>query len=217
MRKRRAKVQSFAQVQIGLVRGLRVSRRRSKQPVVLALIGITGSGLSTIARRLAQALHWSVIEKNRIRVKLREEGRGFTPASTDRIAYAMLAKVMRSRGNAILDSDFVERGKRRKLERFARRFGARVVYLHITCDRDVMLARLIRTSYNPKTDIFKSAAVAAREHCRRYPWHYRWSTAGGGRYTLRRPPVNVIATIDTIDPERWQKRLRVLIRRLRRM
>lgn len=200
-----------------LVRGLRVRRRRTKQPVILGFIGITGSGISTVARELGRMLGWSVIEKNKIRVKLREEGPGFTPASTDRIAYAMLARVMRERGNAILDSDFVEKAKRRRLERFARRVRARVVYLHLTCDRDAMIERMLRASYNPTTDIFKNPAVAVREHCRRYPWHYRWSPAEGGRYTLRRPPVKVLATLDTTNPERWKKRVWVLARRLRRM
>lgn len=210
-------MKSVQQIQNELVRGLRVSRRRTKQPIIVAMIGLTGAGNSTIARELSRALGWSVIQKNRIRVKLREEGPGFKPATTDEIYYAMLGGVMRERGNAILDSDFVERQKRRRLERFARRFGARVVYLHLVCDRDVMIERILRAHYNPKTDIFKSAPIAVREHCRRYPWHYRWSTAEGGRYTQHRPPVKVMSTINTTDPERWQKQLRLLAKRLRRM
>lgn len=208
---------SAEQIQNELVRGLRVSRRRTKQPVLLATVGISGAGNSTVARALSQRLGWSVIERNRIRVKLREEGRGFTPALTDRITSALLARVMRERGNAILDSDAVEKGKRRKLERFARRFRARVVYVHITCDRDVMLARMLRANYNPMRDIFTSAVVAVREHNRRYPWHYHWSPANGGQYAMRRPPVKVLAAIDTTAPERWKRRLNVLTRRLRRL
>ena len=176
------------QIQKELVRGLRVSRRRTREPVILAMIGITGAGNSTVARALAKRLGWSVIEKNRIRVKLREDGPGFKPATTDQIAYAMLAKVMRERGNAILDSDFVERPKRKRLIRFAKRFRARVAYLHLICDSDVMLGRMLRASYNPRTDMFKSAAIAVREHSRRYPWHYRWSPGQGGQYIARRPP-----------------------------
>ena len=208
---------SFEQIKRELVRGLRVSRRRTKQPVILGFIGVTGSGISTIARELSRRLGWSVIEKNKIRVKLREEGPGFTPASTDEIAYAMLSKIMRERGNAILDSDAAEKPKRRRLERFGRRHGARVVYLYLTGDRDVMIERILRATYNPKTDIFKSAAIAVREHCRRYPWYYRWSPARGGQYVLRKPPVKVLATLDTTNPERWKKRVWVLARRLRRM
>lgn len=205
------------QIQRELVRGLRVKRRRTKQPIILAMIGVSGAGLSTVARAFSQKLGWAVIEKNRIRVKLHEEGPGFTPAATDRIAYAMLSTVMRGHGNAILDSDFAEKAKRRRLTRASRRWGARVAYLQVVCDRDVMLERMLRAGYNPRRDIFKSAAVAVREHNRRYPWHYRWSPAEGGRYTLSRPPVKVLTTLNTSDPERWKKRVWVLAKRLRRM
>lgn len=208
---------SREQIQRELVQGLRVSRRRTKQPVILAMIGVSGAGISSIARELSRRLGWTVIAKNRIRVKLREEGPGFAPASTDGIAYAMLGRVLRQHGNVILDSDSVERSKRRRLEGFSRRFGARVVYLHVVCDRDVMLERMLRANYNPNTDIFRSAAIAAREHCRRYPWHYRWSPAQGGSYVPRRPPIKVIASINTTDPEKWKERLKVLAKRLRRM
>ena len=208
---------SREQIKRELMRGLRISRRRTKEPAILAMVGITGAGNSTVARLLAKKLHRAVIEKNKIRVRLREEGPGFTPASTDEIAYAMLTRVMRERGNAILDSDFVERPKRKRLERFARRLKARVVYLHLVCDRDVMIERMLWANYNPRKDIFKSAAIAMREHCRRYPWHYRWSPGRGGNYVPRRPPVKMFATLDTTDPEKWQKRLKVIVRRLRRM
>lgn len=208
---------SESQIRSELVRGLRVSKRRTKQPVIVAMIGITGVGNSTIARELSRRLGWSVIETNRIRVKLREEGPGFNPARVDRIAAAMTAKALAARANVILDSDFVIKSKRRRLERRAKRFGARVVYLHLLCGPDVMIARMLRAAYNPKTDIFRTAAIAVREHLRRFPWHYRWSPAGGGRWTPLRPPVKPVATINTADPEQWNKRLIVLSRRLRRL
>ena len=208
---------SFEQIKKEMVRGARVRRRRTKVPVIVALVGVTGAGASTIAKTLAKLLGWSLIEKNKIRVKLRQVGRGFTPTTTDQIYYAMLAKVVKERGNAILDSDFVEKGKRRKLEGFAKRFKAVVKYLHLVCDRDVMLERMLRANYNPKTDIFKSAVVAAREHTRRLPWHYRWSPANGGNYVPRRLPIKFFAEINTTGPDKWKKKLRIVAKRLRKL
>lgn len=210
-------MKTVQQIQNELVRGLSIRRRRTREPVVLAMIGITGAGNSTVARELGRMLGWNVIEKNRIRVKLREEGPGFTPASTGRVHDALLHRVLDAGANAILDSDFVEREKRRKLERFSRTLGARVVYLHLTCDRGVMIERMLRANYNPKTDIFKSAVIAVREHNRRYPWHYRWSPAQGGRYAPRQPAARVLAVLDTTEPEAWRKRLKALAKRLRKM
>ena len=52
---------SREQIKRELVRGLRISRRRTKEPVVLAMVGITGAGNSTVARLLAKKLRWSLI------------------------------------------------------------------------------------------------------------------------------------------------------------
>lgn len=208
---------TFKEIKSDLIRGTRISRRNAKRPVVLAMIGVSGAGLSSVSRELSRMLHWPVIEKNKIRVRLREEGPGFTPTTTDRIHDAMLDHVLAERGNVVLDSDFVEGSKRKSLERLARHHSAKVVYLHVICDRDVMIQRMLRAGYNPKTDIFKSAAIAVREHSRRWLWHYRWSEAKGGQYLAKRPPVKVVATIDTTQPDKWKRRLNVLVQRLRRM
>ncbi|QQG45589.1 MAG: AAA family ATPase [Candidatus Sungiibacteriota bacterium] len=208
---------NVAQIKKELLRGLKVSRRRTKKPEILALVGITGAGNSTIAREFSRMLGWTVIEKNKIRVKLREEGPGFTVANTNALHEAMVKEVIMRLGNVILDSDMVEKPKRKRLERLARKYGARVAYLHLTCNRDVMLERMIRAKYNPKTNIFKSAAIAVREHCRRYPWHYRWSPANGGQYVLRKLPIKFFAEIDTTDPAKWRKKLRNIVKRLKKL
>jgi len=199
-----------------MVRGARVKRRRTKTPVILAFIGVSGAGASTLAKAFSKILGWSVVEKNKIRVKLREEGKGFTPQKTDQIHYAMLAKVLKSGGNAICDSDFVEKPKRKKLERFAKKFGARVLYLRLFCDRDVMFSRMLKSKYDPKKDIFKSAAVAVREHSRRLLWHYRWSEANGGSFKPKKLPIKFFAEINTADSKAWQKKVRLLAKRLKR-
>lgn len=208
---------TFNEIKSNLVRGIRLGRRNAKRPVVLAMIGVSGAGLSSIAHELSRRLHWPVIEKNKIRVRLREEGPGFTASTTDRVHDAMLDYILAERGNVILDSDFAERVKRKNLERLARHHSAKVVYLQVMCALETMIQRILRVKYNPKTHIFKNVAVAVREHTRRLPWHYRWSEAKGGQYFLRRPPVKVLAAIDTTDPDVWKKRLRILAKRLRRM
>ncbi len=208
---------NVVQVKKELLRGLKVSRRRTKQPVILALVGITGAGNSTIARELSRMLGWTVIEKNKIRVKLREEGPGFTVANTNALHDALIKEILGGGGNVLLDSDAVEKTKRRLLERKAKKAGARVIYLHLICERDVMLERMLHANYHPRNDIFKNAAVAVREHCRRYPWHYRWSPANGGQYLLKKLPIKFFAEIDTTDPKTWRKKLRDIAKRLKKL
>ncbi len=208
---------SFDEIQKAFVSRAKISGAKTNNSVLVAMVGVTGAGNSTIARALKKLVGWDVVEKNKIRVELREKGKGFTPQTTDKIHYAMLAKILKGGGNAILDSDFVEKPKRKKLERFARRFNARVLYLHLTCDRDMMLARILRGRYNPKTDIFESAAIAAREHARRTPWHYRWSEANGGSYSPLRLPIKFFTEINTTQPAVWKKKLRLVAKRLQKL
>src|SRR3989344_9248570 len=117
------------QIKSEMVRGARVKKRRTKTPVILAFVGITGSGKSTIAKALGKILGWKIIEKDAIRVKLREEGFGFTPEKTDKIYYALINNAVSSGRSVILSSNFAEKNKRKKLEKFARKNGARILYL----------------------------------------------------------------------------------------
>lgn len=208
---------SFRQIKAGFVAAAKVSGYKTNNPIVVAVVGVSGVGTSTIARELKKNLGWYIIEKNRIRVELREKGPGFTPQNTDEIAYAMLGKILKSGGNVVLDSDFIERSKRQKLEHFARRFRAKVVYLHLFCHEDAVLNRIIHSRYNPKTDIFKNAAIAVREHMRRLPWHYRWSKAGGGGWSPRGLRINFLAEIDTVNPREWKKKVRLVAKKLGRV
>ena len=187
-----------------------------KYKILLALVGVIGSGKSTIAKTLSKTLGWKIISKDAVRVKLRSEGLGFTPEKTDKIYYALINNSVLSGKNAVLDSDFVEKDKRKKLEKFARKNNVRVLYLCILCDRDVMLERMISAKYGDKT-MFKSASIAVREHYRRYPWHYRWSEARGGSYSLRKLPIKFFAEIDTTEPKKWKQKIRAVAKRLRKI
>lgn len=210
-------IKNLRKVKEAFVTGVRVSGRKTNNPAVVALVGVTGVGNSTIARELRRHLGWQIIEKNKIRVELREKSSGFTTQNTDEIAYAMLGKILKKGGNAILDSDFAERAKRKKLEQFARRFRAKTVYLRLQCDENITLERILHSRYNPKTDVFKNVTIAVREHLRRLPWHYRWSEANGGSWVRRGLGINFLAEIDTANSRQWKKKMRLVSAKLRKL
>lgn len=207
---------AFEQIKTAFMEQTKVSGTKTNNPVIIATIGVTGVGNSTIARMLKRLTGWCVIEKNKIRVALREKWHGFNPGNTDEIHYAILAKILENGGNAILDSDFVEKQKRKKLGHFAKKYNARVFYIRLICNRDVMIERILKSRYNPKTDIFKNSVVAVREHLRRYPWHYRWSKADGGSYTLKKFGVKFLAEIDTTKSAVWKKKLKIATEKLKK-
>ncbi|MEK7503050.1 MAG: hypothetical protein AAB556_01235 [Patescibacteria group bacterium] len=136
---------------------------------------------------------------------LREKGRGFNPQNVNEIVSAMVVKILKRGGNVILDSDFADGKKRKSLEKSARKFRAKVVYLRAFCDRDIMLGRLL-----------KNSAVAIREHLRRYPWHYNWSKADGGKYFLKKFGVKFLAEIDTAKSSVWKKKLKIVAGKLKK-
>ena len=207
---------SFKDIKEEFVSGARVTGVKTANPVIVAIVGAIGSGKSTIARELKKRLGWAVISRDKIRVMLREKGRGFTQQKVDEINFAMLAKILKNGGNAILDADAVIRVKRKKFEKFAGKFRVKVVYVRLTCDTDIMLGRILHSRYNPQTDLFKNAVIALREHTRRLPWHYRWSEANGGQWVLRALPIKFLAEIDTAEPRKWKKAVRNVIKKLRR-
>lgn len=208
---------TFKKIKEEFLRHAKAAGRKTNNPVIVAMVGVRGAGNSTLARALRKLLGWQVIEKNKIRVALREKGPGFTSENVDEIHYAMLGKILKAGGNVILDSDFVEMLKRKKLEKIAGKFNAKVFYLHLFCDLDVLIDRILRGRYDPKTSIFKSSTIAVREFTRRLPWHYRWQEGGGGRYVLKRPGVKFLAEIDTTKPAKWKKKIRLVAQQLSKM
>lgn len=206
----------FEDIRGEFVQKSRISGLKTNNPVIVAFVGTIGSGKSTIARMLKKYLGWEIIKKDDIRVVLRERGRGFSPANTHAVADAMLTKILNGGGNAILDSDFVSIPKRKKLEKFAKRFHARIVYIHVACIIDVALSRLLHARYNPKTTLFQTSTVAVREYMRRLPLHYRWSP-GGGRWIPKKLSIRLFAEIKMEEPRVWKRKIKYVAEKLKKM
>lgn len=182
----------------------------TKSPVIVAMIGLVGSGKSFVARYLARRIGGTVIEGDAIRVELRKQDAPFE--RTRVIAEEMALEVIRRGGNAILDSDFIDAKKRASLREKARKVGVQVLFVCTYCDIDVMIGRALGVSYRDSPDDFfegaaslwkeeetKGAVVKIREMLRRLPLHYSWEKNGGGKWKIKNPPCTVIADIETTD------------------
>lgn len=190
--------------------------RKTKKPIIVALIGLIGSGKSSVARELAKHLGATVIESDAVRIELRKQGEQYEKART--IAENAALEVVTRGGSVILDSDFIDAKKRASLREKARTMGIRVVFICTYCDLDVTEGRIITATYrNRVTDFFggasskwkgneqsKGAVVKLREMRRRLPQHYRWINKGGGQWEIKNPPCAVLADIDTTDPTSWK-------------
>lgn len=196
-----------------------VVKRKTAKPVIVALLGLVGSGKSTVARELAKHIGANSIEGDDIRIELRKFDERFerTRAIAENVAF----EVIRQGGNAILDSDFVDARKRASIREKARLAGVRLVFIRTYCDIDVAIGRILTASYrNSEEDFFvgsssawkgseqsKGAVVKVREMSRRIPNHYRWINKAGGKWVLRTFPFVFFDEINTTEETMWKHKI----------
>ena len=196
---------------------LDVQKRKTEKPVIVAIIGLVGSGKSSVAQELAKYIGANVIEGDDIRIELRKQGERYERARA--IAEDIALEVVQKGGNVILDSDFVDAKKRASLRQKARKAHVRLVFLCTYSHFYVMVGRALTANYRDSVDDFfggassqwkgseqsKGAVVKVREMWRRTPHHYRWKNKSGGQWVIKNPPCAVIADIDTTNEKKWKK------------
>lgn len=206
--------------------GLDIKEGKTKKPVLVAFIGLVGSGKSTVARELAERIGATIIGGDVIRVELRRQGERYEHARL--IAENMAFKLLKRGGSVILDSDFVDKHKRASIREKSRKAGVRPIFIRTYCDLDVMVGRMLTASYRNVTDDFfggassswtgsaqsKGAAVKVREMWRRTPQHYRWINESGGKWVPKKLQVAFFADIDTTDPDSWKRDVEVCAKQL---
>lgn len=171
--------------------------------LVIGIIGLVGSGKSSVAQHLAMSIDATVIENDAIRIELRKQGESYDRVWA--IAENLCVKVLERGGNIILDSDFADEKKRASLREKVRKFGVRLVFIRTHCDFDVASQRIRENDpgefFNNATSLSTSSEkgkdVKMRELNRRMPLHYRWVNKAGGKWVLKKFPFAIFAEIDT--------------------
>lgn len=192
---------------------LKIKNRKTKNPIVVAMVGLIGSGKSSVAKELAKQINATVITGDAIRVALRKQKQDYGQVRS--ITEKSATFVLKKGGNVVLDSDFIDSQKRKRLEEKVKKLQAKVLYIRTIADRDIMIERLIKAKYNSNIDLFKNSSIAIREMWRRTPNHYRWEAKKGGRFTLRKLRIPFFAEINTDD--NWKKEVKKAVQRIKRM
>ncbi|HEU0113718.1 MAG TPA: AAA family ATPase, partial [Thermomicrobiales bacterium] len=137
------------------------------QPLLIAMTGLSGTGKSTVARRLARALGASAHASDIVRKELArvagpapatwESGiydRQWTEATYQRL-FALAAADLAAGKPVILDAAFLSTAQRRGAAEVAARGGARLLFVETVCDEatatDRIAARLGRGSASDAT------------------------------------------------------------------
>lgn len=208
--------------------------RKTKNPLIIAMIGLVGSGKSAVARSLALRIGATIIEGDVIRTHLRANRSRLEGAY--KIEQNLGFGIARRGGVAILDSDYIDAPKRAMLLHRAKAERVEVIFVRTVCDLDVMFGRIISTdagnffnhaSSKWQDEKTKGAAVKLRELTARLPLHYtyqwgrgslmRWIAPGRGSWKLRELPFPIFAEINTTYEGIWQDRLTTTAKTLLRL
>lgn len=224
--KRESLTQKELRAQDEFIKMLEVKQRKTKELVVIAIVGLVGSGKTSVVRELAKLLPATVIEGDDIRVHLRKQNERYE--GVRKIAENAVLKVIEQGGNAILDSDHIDQKKRASLREKVKQTGAKLIFIRTHADYDVMTGRAIIAEYRSSRDDFfggaglkskwqdsnPGAVVKLREMWRRTPNHYRWENKVGGRWILKKLPFKVFATVDTTNENQWKAEIQKVAKRI---
>ncbi len=201
-------------------------RQKIKKSLIIAMVGLVGSGKHTIARELAKDIGAEVIDGDEIRIALRKMGKGYEKVR--QVIETIAGEIIKRGRNVIFTSDFVDVQKRSAFEKKVKQFGARVAYVRTFCDQDVLIGRIISARYkNNQNDFFggastvwqgnqkyRGAIVKLREMWRRTPHHYRWVNKNGGMWVLKKMPF-LFADIDTTNQKKWKTEVKRIVQKLK--
>ena len=206
------------------ISGFKIKKRKTKRPIIIAMIGLVGSGKSSAAKKLAPLLGATVVEADGVRIALRKKGLSYDPVRA--IINKATLSVIKQGGNVVIDSDLVDPEKRAHLEKEAIRAGIKIVYLRTFCNRDVAIGRLIIAKYfsqkffgaasSPWKGQYRAVVVGLREMWRRTPHHYKWINKDGGKWILKKFKFPIFANIDTTTSD-WKKNLNEYAKKLLKM
>ncbi|MFY9462396.1 MAG: AAA family ATPase, partial [Candidatus Sungiibacteriota bacterium] len=98
---------------------------------LIAFIGPVGSGKTYIARILARKLGAVHVRADDIRVALRRRGKAASISTVRKIGAEKREEGFRRGKSVVSDFDAVHTRRRRELARFAKRYGAKAVFIKV--------------------------------------------------------------------------------------
>lgn len=194
---------------------------------IVAMVGLIGSGKSRIAQALAKEVPAIIVEGDAVRIRLREAGAGYDRAWKICENTAIVAA---GQGvHVVVDADYIAAEKRASLNQAAKKAGIDVIYLRTICDFDVMIGRMMASSY-PEHSFFggastiwqgtadqRGAVIKIRELIMRLASHYEMEKT---KYPARYQWVPRIFSfvdfiVNTTDEKKWPKRLEKIAKQIR--
>ena len=201
--------------------------RKTREPRIIGMVGLVGSGKSSLAKEMAPFVGATIISGDDIRILLRKEKEKYDNVRL--IAENVAMEIINKNGNVIIDSDFIDYKKRISLKEKAKKVGAKVIFVRTYSEIDVMIGRIFEADYKNTSDDFfggassvwqgknKGAVVKEREMICRMLSHYKAVNVDNGRYKfeLKKLPFKVFAEIDTTNENKWKQEVKMIAGQIR--
>jgi predicted kinase len=133
--------------------GLDVPPPARGQPALVMLAGLPGTGKSTLARRLAEALPAVIIESDRVRQTLFDPP-GYGAEESRRVhlvCHILMGWYLRHYYHVVYDATNLYEYHRQLVYRLAERSGARLVVAEVTASQEVVRQRLAPRRREPSS------------------------------------------------------------------
>ncbi|MEK7176933.1 MAG: ATP-binding protein [Patescibacteria group bacterium] len=204
---REAKPLSESEVSVMLAfmkESLDIKESKTKRLFVIAMIGLAGSGKSSVAQALSEEIGATIVSYDKIRWELRKQNVG--DKALGAIARGVTRWLTQQGSNVILDADFIEAEARRDLRDKIRQKDASVVFVRTYADLDVIITRL---KQKPDAKISEMANMLFK--------HYRVVGTKGRKRLVPRELSRILlltSDIDTTKSEDWQRKVKVFAQEL---
>jgi predicted kinase len=113
---------------------------RAEPSTVVCMIGLVGSGKSTVARMIAKRLNAVLINGDAIRVVLRHQEMDYSLARL--IAEDLVCEIVGLGYNVVLDSDFIDSRKRASMRALVSTIGADICFVRVHVDPNKAYSRI---------------------------------------------------------------------------
>lgn len=146
------------------------------RPMLVAMTGVSGTGKSTVAKRLARVLRMPRIRSDEVRREMATSDGAVAryDAETTRRTYARLGALgsdaVRRRGGAILDATFLDAASRHGAAEHARSLGVPFVLVETRCSAAEALARIAARAAagsdpsEATAEVFRRQRVSVGDH-----------------------------------------------------
>lgn len=128
----------------------RVGVRQERRPVLVLMVGVPGTGKSTLARRLARALPAELVQSDRVRRSLFAEPK-YTGAEASAVygwCHAVLRSLLGTGRSAVFDATNLDERHRRRVYDLADACGAALIVVWTACSPSTVQQRMLRRRFD---------------------------------------------------------------------